>query len=56
MARRGMASVNARADLGEIAAQRAERVLVGLMQRRNLRVDVVELLLQAGQVRSAAPS
>ena len=42
-------------DLGQIAAQRAERVLVGLMQRRNLRVDVVELLLQAGQVRSATP-
>ena len=43
------------ADLGEIAAQRAERVLVGLMQRRNLRVDLAELLLQAGEVRSGAP-
>ena len=40
-------------DLGQIAPQRAKCVLVGLMQRRNLRVDVVKLLLQAGQVRSA---
>ena len=37
------------ADLGEIAAQRAETVFVGLMQRGNLRVDVAELLLQAGK-------
>jgi hypothetical protein len=43
-------------DIREIAAQRAERVLVGLMQRRNLRVDVMELLLEAGQVLRRRPN
>ena len=43
-------------EVGEIATQRAERVLVGLVQRRYLRVDVVELLLHAGHVRRGAPT
>jgi hypothetical protein len=43
------------ADLVEVAAQRREPVLVGLLQRRDLIVDLPELLLQAGHVRSRRP-
>jgi len=43
------------ADLGKIATQCGERVLVRLMQRRNLRVEVMELVLKPGQIRAATP-
>ncbi len=38
------------ADLGEIAAQRGERVPVGLMQRSDLRGDGAQMMLKAGQI------
>ena len=40
------------ADLGEVAAQRGQGVLVGLMQRRDLRVDAAKLLLERRKILS----
>ena len=44
------------ADLGEIAAQRGERVLVGLMQRGNLGGDLAKLVLERRQILASAPA
>ena len=38
------------ADLGKVAAQRGERVFVGLMQRGNLGGDLAKLVLERGQI------
>ena len=40
-------------DLGEVVAQCVERILVGLVQGGNLRVDLAELLLDPDEVRCA---
>ena len=45
---RGIASVERAADLGKVAAQRGERVFVGLMQRGNLGGDLAKLVLEHG--------
>ena len=34
-------------DLGKVAAQSAKRILVRLMERRNLSVELMKLLLQS---------
>ena len=40
------------ADLGQVAAQRGQGVFIGPMQRGDLRGDVAQVMLEAGQVRS----
>ena len=43
------------ADFGEVFAQRADRAFVGLMQRRDLRVEFVKLLLNAREIVRRVP-
>jgi hypothetical protein len=38
------------ADIGEVVAKSVKRVLVGLKQSRDLRIDVAKLLLDPGEV------